>query len=127
MTVFIEGRHAAEFILSEANGQRSRENGTVASGQKLAAGEVVMLSSGKLVAHDGTLDSHGDVVTAAAGIMIYPVDASATGTNTNTPAAYLARDAEVNGELLTFPDESTAGGEEAAVKASLKTLGIIVR
>lgn len=127
MTVFTEGRHTAEFILSEANGQRSRENGIVASGQNLAAGAVVMLSGGRLVAHDGTLDTGGDVVTPVAGILLAPVNASASGTNAHTPAAYIARDAEVNGNLLTYPTESTAGGEAAACNASLATLGIIVR
>jgi hypothetical protein len=127
MTVFTEGRHTAEFILSEANGNRSRENGIVTSGQNLAAGAVVMLSAGKLVIHNGTLDTGLDVVTAVAGILLESVNASSTGTNADTPAAYIARDAEVNGDLLTYPTESTAGGEEAACNASLALLGIIVR
>ena len=41
MTVFTEGRHTAEHILSEASGMRSRENITVLSGQDLAAGTVL--------------------------------------------------------------------------------------
>lgn len=41
MPVLTEARHAGEFILSEANGTRARENITVLSGQKLAAGAVL--------------------------------------------------------------------------------------
>jgi len=32
MTVLIEGRHPGEFLMTEANGQRSRETITIASG-----------------------------------------------------------------------------------------------
>lgn len=41
MTTFTEGTHAGEFIVSEANGNRSREKITVLSGQNLKAGAVV--------------------------------------------------------------------------------------
>jgi hypothetical protein len=41
MAALVEGQHAGEFILSEAPGNRSRENVTVLSGQDLEAGEVV--------------------------------------------------------------------------------------
>lgn len=127
MTVFTEGRHAAEFILSEANGHRSRENGIVASGEDLAAGQVVQFDTGKLVAFDGATNSAGELLVEAAGILIAPVDASTTGTNADTPAAYIARDAEVNDHLLTFPEETSGGNEHANAVASLALLGIVVR
>lgn len=128
MTVFTEGRHAAEFILSEANGQRSRKNGVVASGQDLAAGELVQLDSeGNLIAKDGDLQTDGSLSVAVEGILLAPVNASSTGTNADTPAAYIVRDAEVNVNLLTFPAESTAGGEQAACIAALAVLGIVAR
>lgn len=41
MSALTEGVHAGEFLLSEAPGDRSRENVTVLSGQDLAAGAVV--------------------------------------------------------------------------------------
>lgn len=41
MTVFNEGRHAAEFLVSEANGHRSRETVTIENGQDLEAGHVL--------------------------------------------------------------------------------------
>lgn len=126
--VFEQGPRAAEFILSEANGQRSRDNVTVKQGETLAAGEMFQLDeTGDAVAVDATLDSNDALVTAIAGIMIYAVDASSSGTNADTPAAAIVRDAEVNGNLLTFPDESSAGGERAACVTSLAALGVIVR
>lgn len=121
---FTEDPHTGEFLLSEANGNRSRESASVASGQTLKAGQAVMMSAGKLVAHDGTLNSDGSVTTAAAGILLAPVDASGGEV---ADCAYIARDAEVNDNLVTYPAESSAGGEKAAVVASLADLGIIVR
>lgn len=41
MTVFNEARHAGEFLVSEANGHRSREQITIASGEVLKAGHVL--------------------------------------------------------------------------------------
>lgn len=123
-----EGKHRGEFIVSEANGTRSRKTGTVTSGQKLDAGEIVMLSGGKLVAHDGTLDTAGAVVTPVEGIMLDNVDASATGANADVPGAvYIHKDAEVNDAELTYPAESTAGGEKAGVVASMADLGLVPR
>ena len=124
MTVFTEGRHAAEFLLSEANGQRSRESITVKSGENLAAGQLIELSGGEAVAASGDLESDGTLTTALVGILLYPVDATDGAV---AKCAYLARDAEVNDNLVTYPTESTAGGEKAACIASLKALGIIVR
>ncbi|MDK1386367.1 head decoration protein [Sinorhizobium sp. 8-89] len=124
MPVFTEAAHTAEFILSESNGHRSRENGTLASGQNLAAGTVLQLNgAGKLVAFDGDTNTAGNLIDQAAGILLSAVDASSG----DQDCAYIARDAEVNLKLLTYPAESTAGGEEADTIASLKLLGIIAR
>lgn len=120
MTEFTEGLHAGEYIAWEANQDLSRKTATVLSGQNLVAGEVLMLSGGKLVAHDGSLDSAGDVVTAAEGILYDAVDASATGHDADVAdVVYTERLAVVVDSLITYPDESTAGGEKAAVQASL--------
>lgn len=119
MTTFTEGAHSAEFILSEANGHRSRENGTVKSGENLAAGEVVMFDGTELVAYGAGSVTEGGI-DEACGIMINAVDA----TDGALAGAYLARDAEVNLKLLTYPDGTD---EEANTIASLKLLGIICR
>lgn len=41
MTILTEGKHAAEFLVSEASGSRSRERITVLSGETLVAGAVL--------------------------------------------------------------------------------------
>lgn len=41
MTVFTEGRHAAEFIMSEAAGMRSRETAEIAASQSIVPGQVL--------------------------------------------------------------------------------------
>lgn len=124
MVTYTEAAHTAEFILSEANGQRSREAGTLASGQDLAAGTVLQDNgAGKMIAFDGDLNTAGDLVDQAAGILLAATDA----TDGDKDIAYIARDAEVNLKLLTYPAESTAGGEEADTIASLALLGIIAR
>lgn len=41
---FAEGRHPAEFIISEANGNRSRDNGLVIDAVDIAAGQVLGLT-----------------------------------------------------------------------------------
>lgn len=123
MTTLTEGPRNAGFILSEANGNRSRENGTLVSGQNLSAGRVLMDNgSGKLTALTA-VGTAGDLDGAAVGILIESTDAS----NGDVAVAYLARDAEVNGTTIIHPTESTGGGEEAASIESLAALGIIVR
>jgi len=122
--VFTQGKRPADFILTEANGQRSRENGVLASGQKVQSGQLVQKRlDGKFIAKDGTLDSGGILHTPVAGISIYPVDA----TDADQPFSYIARDAEVNALQLVYPAESSNGGEKAGSNASLATLGIIAR
>jgi hypothetical protein len=105
--------HAEEFLISEANRFRSRENMTIKSGENLKAGQVVRENTG-LVAYD-------DDAQTAVGILLQPVDAS----DGAKKGAVLVRDAEVDGDLL---DWSTSDGTAiTAGIADLKSLGIIVR
>ena len=125
MTTKTEGLHAGGFIASEANVTRSRATATVLSGQNLKAGEVVQDDGGgKLIAADGLLNTAGDVITEVIGVLYAPVDASAGDV---VGAVYIARDAEVVDADITYPTESTAGGEKVATVASLALLGIIAR
>lgn len=112
----LEGKAALSFLLSEAAGQRSRENGVVASGQgKLPAGQVLAGTQAAMVAYtDGA---------TALGILNYAVDA----TDEAVDVSYMARDCEVNQKQLTYPEESTSGNEAADMIASLKLHNIIVR
>ncbi len=121
---FTEGKHEGEFIISEANGTRSRETITVASGQKLEDGQAFQLSGGKAVAKDANVNTDGTFVTPLKGFIIGNWDASATGTNADiTDVPYIARDAEVKAAALKLPT-----GKEALAKSDAATnFGIISR
>ncbi|TIX63750.1 MAG: head decoration protein [Mesorhizobium sp.] len=122
MTALTEARHAASFILSEANGHRSRENGTLDTGN-LAAGTVLQFSGSKLIAFDAATITDGSLAVEAAGILIAAADA----TDADVEVAYIARDAEVNLGLLTYPNVLTDNSDETNMIASLALLGIIAR
>lgn len=122
MATFTESRHAGEFILSEANGSRSRDNVTILTGQTLKAGSVL----GKV-----TASGKYKLVTAAAAdgsqngvaVLIAPIDT----TGGDAAAAVIARDAEVNKNTLTYGADVDTAPEIAAVLASLAGVGIIAR
>lgn len=120
MTAIAEGRHAGEFIMSEANGQRSRENVTIVSGQDIGAGAVLgkITASGKYTAIN---QGAGDGSQTAAGILIAACDAS----DGDVEAAIIARDAEVNADCLDWGAESPT--EITTGLAELLTLGIVAR
>ena len=122
MATLTEGKHTGEFIVSQANGARSRGTGTVLSGETLIAGELVGIetASGKYVAYDpaGTITGSDTV----AGISYTTVDASVADVD---GAVLVLRDAEVRGSDLTY-NEAVEGTVTAEV-AGLKALGLIVR
>ncbi len=120
-----ETRHNGEFLMSEAEGKRSRENGTLVAGQNLVAGTVLgrITSGGKLAAAN---NDASDGTEVSVGILLNTTDASSTGTNADTAVAYIARDAEVNGNCLVFAS-SEDSGDITANKADLAALGIIIR
>lgn len=125
MVTKTEALHTGGFLSSEANGTRSRETKTVKSGENLKAGEVVQDDgAGKLIAADGLLDTASDVLTEVIGVLHAAIDASAADVKN---AVYIGRDAEVVDADITYPAESSAGGEKAATQASLAKLGIITR
>lgn len=120
MTQVTETRSTAEFLVSEANGFRSRATGTVAAGAApgLAAGTVLgkIGSGGNYVLHDtGASDGSEDAVAI--------LFETTVGTK---EATLIVRDAEVNGAHLTY-ETGASGGEIAAVNAAFAALGIIVR
>lgn len=116
-----ETGHAGGFLLSEANGARSREKITVVSGQNLKAGAVVgkITASGKYAKYDNAA-SNG--VQAAAGILLDDVDASSA----DQSGVIIARDAEVNSNELVYDSGQDATAKAAAV-VDLAALGILVR
>lgn len=110
-----ETLHAGEFIVSEANGTRSREEITVAAAAAaLPVGQVLgkITASGKYVAYsNAALD--GSEVAAA---ILY--DAAADSAS-DQKAVAIVRDAEVDESLLT--------GLDANGKTDLQALGIVFR
>lgn len=120
MTTFTETGHACGFIISEASGDRSRDNVTLVSGAVVLAGQVlgVITSGGKYDKYDNQ-DSDG--TQAAVAISLYDVDATAG----DTVISVISRDAEVNGDELVYLTGSPT--DVTAAIADLKALGIIVR
>lgn len=126
MTTFTEGRHAAEFILSEGNGQISRENVTLLGGFTgagvIAAGTVLgkLTSGSKYVASPA---SGADGSQTGVAILINETDV----TDADVEAAVIRRNAEVNGNLLTYETTVNTDNEIAAKNVELAAVGIIVR
>lgn len=112
---FTEGKHTAEFLMSEGEGSISREQVTLAAAAgALAAGTVLgkITASGKYVAYS---NSATDGTEVAAGVLY----AAAPDLATDQPATAIVRYAEVASTALT--------GNDSAGTADLKALGIIVR
>jgi hypothetical protein len=123
MTVLNEGRHPGEFLMSEANRQRSRGNITVASGAGIIAPGTVLgkvTASGKYVA---SAVGAADGSQTAVAVALYGCDA----TSADADIAAIVRDAEVNGNVLTYHADRDQAGEKASANADLAAVGIIVR
>jgi Bacteriophage lambda head decoration protein D len=116
-----EKAHPTEFVLSEAAGQRSRDNGyladpvTLRPAQPLTAGAAATTDKPQTF----TVATTGANCHAIAlyGGQSVPVD--------GLRVAVLTRDAEVNGRLIDWGAMSTA--EQVTAVATLATKGIIVR
>jgi hypothetical protein len=123
MTVLIEGRHPGEFLMTEANGQRSRENITIAGGAGIIAPGTLLgkvAASGKFVASAvGATDGSQTAIAVA----LYGCDA----TSSDAGIAAIVRDAEVNGHVLTYHADRDQAGEKASANTDLAAVGIIVR
>ena len=103
MTIQNEGVYAAEFLLSEGNGEISRVTVTInTNGKDLKAGTILKES-------DGTYSAWENGETAKA--ILY--DNVKAGT---TKALVIARLAEVSKSCLIFPSEAT--GYEAGLLAN---------
>lgn len=120
MTLQTEKTSTAEALISEANGHRSRENVTVVSGQNLKACQIVgkVTASAKYAAYDNAASDGSEV---AAGMLLEAVDASAA----DKAGAIIARDAEVDADLLNWGTNNAAG--ITAGKTDLASLNIRVR
>lgn len=115
MTTLNEGFHVGEFLLSEANGELSREQITVAqTGAAMVSGTVLgkVTASGKYKAYSNAA-SDGTEVAAA---VLWNELSAATG---DVKATVIARQAEVMASAMT--------GLDTPARADLAALGVIVR
>jgi Bacteriophage lambda head decoration protein D len=121
MTVLTEGQHTGEAIISEEDGNYSRDVVTLIAGQNLGAMSVLgkITASGKYTLMD---PAAADGSQNAAAILFDNVDATAA----DKKAVVLVRVASFNGKELVWKSGMTAP-QIATSTAALKTLGIIVR
>jgi hypothetical protein len=108
-------------IISEANGTRSREVITVASGNAPLANTVMgkVTASGKYVPFN---QDASDGSETPAGYLYAGVDAS----DADAAGVVLLRDAELDGERLIWPADIEPAEKDTAI-AAFAALGIIVR
>lgn len=121
MPVITQGRNPAEFILSEANGQRSRAGAVILNPAVVRPGMILK----RVAATTDAAENYVQIAAAGEGDAI-AMYAAAPAAGDDAAIAVIVRDAEVNGHLLEWP-----GGFDAAAKttnmARLATLGILVR
>jgi hypothetical protein len=129
MTVLMEGRHPGEFLLSEANGQRSREAITIAAGSGIIAPGAVLgcytsgANAGKYALAPATAADPDVGHHVAIAVALYGCDTTAS----DQTIAVIARDAEVNGAILSYASSVDDATKRAAKAAQLAAVGIIVR
>lgn len=105
MATYTEPARPLEFLISEGNGQISRDEVTVASGAgALKAGRVmgIVTSGGKYKAYD---NGASDGTEVAAGVLAYDVDA----TSGDQAAVVIARLAEVKAAGLGWGANDSTG------------------
>lgn len=126
MVTLTEGARSAEFLVSEANGYRSREVVTVVvpANSTINGGAVLGYdtSASKYVNPDFSFAS-GDTENNA---LLFETLVNETGSDLDVEATVIIRDAEVNGNHLTYVTGADANAK-ATVNTALKALGIIVR
>lgn len=114
-----QGNQPLEFLLSQANGERSRDV-VIVTGGIYKAGTVLgkITASGKFTLHDAALTN---VAQNAAAVLGYDVDATADHTG-----VVLARDCEVSDEVLIFKS-GISGANRLAAIAKLADAGVVAR
>ncbi len=121
-----EGKHTGEFILSEANGNRSRDIVvvTVPANTTLEPGHVLakLSATGKYTEYD---NAGSDGSESAAGVL-YGALTNDTGAPVDIDGVVVNQDAEVRGADLAWK-AGLSDNDKTAGKADLLALGIKVR
>jgi Bacteriophage lambda head decoration protein D len=129
MTTFTEGRHANEGIMSEAEFGRSREAVTIVSGSGVIKPGAVLgkytsgANSGKYSLAPAAAADPDVGNQSAVAVALYGCDATAA----DQKIAVIARDAQVNGNMLSYDSSVDTDNEKAAKAVQLAAVGIIVR
>ncbi len=121
MTILTEGPRNAGYLVSEANGTRSREVVTLEAGHIYLPGAVL----GKVTATDkyGPLNPAGNDGSEKAAAVLY---AGVDATDADKPGVVTARDSEVQASELIYPAGITPEQTTTAL-ADLAALGIVAR
>jgi Bacteriophage lambda head decoration protein D len=125
-----EQRHPGEFIITEANGRMSRDKITVVAGSGVIVpghvlGQLTTSDEGWGKFKPSEMEASGsDGAQEACAIAIYGCDA----TSVDCVIAAITRDAEVNGNTLTYSEAITTADQRSEKIAQLRTNSkIIVR
>lgn len=124
MPIVTEGRHVGDFLLSEANGSRSRDNITLVAGSgTLSAGTVLgkITASKKYAPHDPTADDGSETACA---VLLAGASVPAAA---DLLAVAFTRDCEVKAVALTYSAATDTAPEKAAIAAALAAVGIVCR
>jgi hypothetical protein len=113
--------HPAEFILSEANGQRSRGNAYIADPATILAGQMLKKTA------EATANQFATYVPAAVGADCHAIAIYSGGTipGEGLRISVIVRDAEVNGKCLVWG--AVTAPEQIIAAQTLATFGIIIR
>lgn len=126
MTTLTEGKHTAQFLVSEANAYRSRDAATVTvpANTTYEAGTILgqITATKKYVRHDSDA-SDGSENEAA---ILYDTLVNASESAVDNDATIINTDAEVRASDLTYEDGADAAAKTAS-NAALAALGIKVR
>ena len=125
MTTLTENPRNWEFLVSEDNGDFSREQFTLISGQNLKAGTVIgkITASGKYtILAPAAVDGSQNAIA----VLGPATDASAADKRTAGIVGGAGISVEVNGNLLTWPAGITAPQKVTAI-AALLAAGVKIR
>lgn len=122
-TTYTEGRHTGEFLLSESNFHRSRDNIVIVSGAGvLAPGTVLgkITASGKYKPSTAT---GSDGAETASAVLFRAVDA----TSADVPVAAITRDAEIKAFALAYDATVNDDTKKLAKRTQIAAVGLISR
>lgn len=127
MPPIAEGKRKAEFLITEANGYRSREEVTVTvpASTTIPAGRIMAMitATGVYVPHDEDGTDNG---TRAPRAVLFDNLTNDTGAPVDVTATIVARDAEIRAASLTHDPAGNAAAN-ANDLADLAAFGLIAR